>query len=433
MRQRRAKSVRWLVRRHRRRYCRRPVQLSDTITRWTGVAPRAQGPAFLTGIGHGGTHWVAGVFYILLPFITRDLGLSYAEAGSLVAVFHGSAFAANFGSGMVVDVTGRRVVFQILSLVMGALALMAFGLTGSFLVLCLLTVLIGASNNLWHPPSIALLSQTYPANRGYALAVHAMGASLGDTVAPVAAGVLIAALGWQATAGWSGIPALAVAALIAWTLLPSDRPQPGAAKRGSGLAEYVQGVRLIVRDRAVLGLCIMAGFRSMTQNGLYVFLPLYLVNEAGFGPVVMGAAMMMLQLGGVVAGPVAGAVSDRIGRRPVVLAGLSVSTVIIVALTFVDNELVYVAGVSLLGFALFAVRPVVHSWMMDLTPPGMAGSATSLMFGTQSLFSVLMPVLGGIVADRFGLTAVFYLLAATVLVSNTLVYLLPRGEVRARA
>jgi MFS family permease len=146
----------------------------------------------------------------------------------------------------------------------------------------------------------------------------------------------------------------------------------------------------------------------------------------------MGAAMMMLQLGGVVAGPVAGAVSDRIGRRPVVLAGLSVSTVIIVALTFVDNELVYVAGVSLLGFALFAVRPVVHSWMMDLTPPGMAGSATSLMFGTQSLFSVLMPVLGGIVADRFGLTAVFYLLAATVLVSNTLVYLLPRGEVRAR-
>lgn len=407
------------------------MDVSNTITRWTGVAPRAQGPAFLTSIGHGGTHWVAGVFYILLPFITRDLGLSYAQAGLLVATFHGSAFAANFGSGMVVDMSGRRVVFQILSLLMGAFALMAFGLTASFLVLCVLTAFIGASNNLWHPPSIALLSNTYPANRGYALAVHAMGASLGDTVAPVAAGVLIASVGWQSAAGWSGIPALVIAGVIAWLLLPSDRQQSGAAKRGSGFAEYVQGVRLIVRDRAILGLCVMAGFRSMTQNGLYVFLPLYLVHEAGYGPVVMGMAMMMLQLGGVVAGPIAGVVSDRIGRRPVVLAGLSVTTLIIVALTFVENELIYVAGVSLLGFALFAVRPVVHSWMMDLAPTGMAGSATSLMFGTQSLFSVLMPVLGGLVADRFGLTAVFYLLAASVLVSNMLVFLLPRGDARA--
>jgi sugar phosphate permease len=409
------------------------VSVADIITRLTGVAPAAQGPAVLTSIGHGGTHWVAGVFYMLLPFITNDLALSYAQAGLLVAMFHASAFAANFGSGMVVDLSGRRVVFQILSLVMGALALMGFGLTGSFVLLCALTAFIGASNNLWHPPSIALLSHIYPANRGYALSVHTLGASLGDAVAPVAAGVLIATLGWQLAAGWSGVPALAVAGLIAWMLLPADRPSSSAAPRGAGLAEYVQGVRLIVRDRAILGLCLMSGFRSMTQNGLYVFLPLYLVHEAGYGPVVMGAAMMMLQLGGVIAGPLAGVVSDRIGRRPVVMAGLTLTTVVIVALTFVEDERIYVAGVSLLGFALFAVRPVVHSWMMDMSPPGMAGSATSLMFGTQSMFSVLMPVLGGLVADRFGLTAVFYLLAATVLVSNALVWLLPRSEVRPAA
>jgi sugar phosphate permease len=66
---------------------------------------------------------VAAVFYILLPFITRDLDLSYTEAGLLGAVFHGSAFLANFGSGMVVDISGRRVVFLIVSLVSGALAL----------------------------------------------------------------------------------------------------------------------------------------------------------------------------------------------------------------------------------------------------------------------------------------------------------------------
>ena len=407
------------------------MDIAGTLSRWSGVPLRAQGPALLAAVGHGGTHWVAGIFYVLLPFITRDLGLSYAEAGTLVAVFHGAAFVANFGSGMVVDVTGRRVVFQLLSLVAGALALMGFGVAHGFLALCALTALLGASNNLWHPPAIALLSQTYPANRGYALAVHALGANLGDTVAPAVAGVLIAAAGWQATAGWSGVPALIAAALIAAALLPVDRPQPGAPARGAAFGQYLQGLRLIVRDRAILGLCVMAGFRTMTQNGLYVFLPLYLVDGIGAGPVAMGAAMMVLQLGGVVAAPVAGAVSDRIGRRPVVLAGLGVSTVLIAVLTLIRDPLVYAAGVSLLGFALFAVRPVVHGWMMDLAPPGMAGSATSLMFGTQSIFSVVMPVIGGAVADRYGLASVFYLLAASVLVANLVVVVLPREERRA--
>jgi len=134
--------------------------------------------------------------------------------------------------------------------------------------------------------------------------------------------------------------------------------------------------------------------------------------------------MMVLQLGGVFAAPVAGTVSDRIGRRPVVLAGLSVTTVIIAVLTFINNDLLFVAGVSLLGFALFAVRPVVHSWMMDMAPKELAGSATSLMFGTQSMFSVLMPIIGGLLADRYGLTSVFYMLAFTVLVANGIVYLI---------
>ena len=138
------------------------------ISRLTGVHWREQGPAFLVGFGHGGTHWIAAFFYLLLPFITRDLALSYAQAGMLVSVFHLSSLFANFGSGLMVDVTGRRVVFQVDALLIGAGALFAFGVSERLLVLALLVTLIGASNNLWHPPAIAYLSEMYPDNRGYA-------------------------------------------------------------------------------------------------------------------------------------------------------------------------------------------------------------------------------------------------------------------------
>ena len=142
----------------------------------------------------------------------------------------------------------------------------------------------------------------------------------------------------------------------------------------------------------------------------------------------MGVAMMAMQMGGLVAAPLAGAWSDRIGRRPVVLSGLTVTTIVIAAITLIQNYVVLVATISVLGFALFAVRPVVHSWMMDLVPASLSGSATSLLFGTQALLSAAVPPIGGLIADAYGLSAVFYLLAGTMLVANFLVYLLPHQE-----
>jgi len=71
---------------------------------------------------------------------------------------------------------------------------------------------------------------------------------------------------------------------------------------------------------------------------------------------------------------------------------------------------------------------VVHSWMMDLTPQAMAGSATSVMFGSQSLLSGAAPLAGGLIADTWGLAVVFYALAGTMLVANVLVYLLPHHD-----
>ena len=75
---------------------------------------------------------------------------------------------------------------------------------------------------------------------------------------------------------------------------------------------------------------------------------------------------------------------------------------------------------GLLGFALFAVRPVIHGWAMDLTPSQMHGSAVSLLFGTQSAFSLLVPVIGGLVADIWGLSAVFYGLAGAMFIATIL-------------
>ncbi|MDH5558254.1 MAG: MFS transporter [Alphaproteobacteria bacterium] len=383
-----------------------------------------QGPIFLVGMGHGATHWVAATFYILLPFINRDLGFSYAQAGLLVSIFHIASVGANFGSGPLVDVTGRRVLFQILALTLGGGALMAFAAGAGFMWLAAMVVLIGATNNLWHPAAISYLSSRYPKNRGYALSIHALGANLGDAVAPLAAGLLLVFMPWQGTAAVNSLPVFLVAAAL-FLLWRGDRADATNGKPGMGLGDYFAGMGRLLRDRAVLGLCLMAGLRTTAQNGLLMFLPLYLVDVLKADPLETGSVMMAMQVGGILAVVIAGAWSDRIGRRPIVLAGLGASTVTIIGLTLLGGGPFYVAGVALLGFVLFAVRPVVHSWMMDLTPEEMGGSATSLMFGAQAGLSAIVPVAGGIVADIWGLPSVFYLLAALMLLANMTAILLP--------
>jgi hypothetical protein len=59
----------------------------------------------MVGLGHGAIHWVGMVVYVLLPYIRQDLGLSFVEAGTLVAIFHISSTVANIGSGLTVDMT----------------------------------------------------------------------------------------------------------------------------------------------------------------------------------------------------------------------------------------------------------------------------------------------------------------------------------------
>ncbi len=400
----------------------------ESVGRLTGVPWAKQGPAFLVGLGHGATHWMAAFFYLLLPFIAKDIGLSYTDAGLLVSIFHLSSLVANFGSGLMVDITGRRIVFQIVSLIVGGAALLTFGLVSEFLLLTALVILLGVSNNLWHPPAIAFLSDRYPGNRGYALSVHALCANLGDTIAPLAVGALLLILTWQGTAVIGAAPVFLVTLIFALCLFKSDQPDRTGPTNRLEFRHYLAQVGGIARDRTILGLCLMSGMRNIAQNGLYVFLPLYLVNELGSGPLWMGITMTALQVGGLVAAPVAGAWSDRIGRRPVVLAGLTTTTIVIAAMTFAQNDIVLVVAVSLLGFALFAVRPVIHSWMMDLVPREIAGSATSILFGTQALLTMIMMPVGGLIADHYGLHMVFYCLAGTILLANLIVYWLPANR-----
>lgn len=395
----------------------------------SGFKQKGHGLAILVSAGHAATHWNKSLFFILLPYIKTSLLLNYFEVSILVTVLMIGSIFANLAGSIAIDVTGRRVPFQILALISGGMAMAIAGLTNNYLIITFMVLIIGAANFLWHPAAIPYLSNLFPDNKGYVLSIHGIGASLGDMVSPVIAGILLVWLGsWKTTAIASAFPIFVVAIALILFLLPKEKPEFSKNRKGISFEEYINGLKVIIREKSIFSLAVMAGFRATAVNTILMFMPLYLVNNLNFSAIEMGSAMSIMQLGGLFAVMIAGVLSDSLGRRPIITFGLSITTIMVISLLFVSNQAIYVAGIAILGFGMYSVRSVIHSWMMDLTPKHMGASATGLLFVVQALMSSTTPIIGGIIADAFGITAVFYFVALIVLCANAAALLIPKSN-----
>ncbi|HET9471554.1 MAG TPA: MFS transporter, partial [Usitatibacter sp.] len=194
------------------------------------------------------------------------------------------------------------------------------------------------------------------------------------------------------------------------------------------LAEYFRGVPALFRNRGLIVLTASSAFRSMTQNALLTFLPVYLAYEMHYSPFYVGAGMFALQAAGFAATPIAGHLSDRMGRRSVMMTSMAMTAVVLLFMAFAGKSPAFIAFIAVLGFFLYAIRPVMQAWLLETTPRNMGGTSIGILFGAQALGSSVAPLLGGMIADRYGLTATFWFLAFTIVVANLFIVAMPMGE-----
>jgi len=102
--------------------------------------------------------------------------------------------------------------------------------------------------------------------------------------------------------------------------------------------------------------------------------------------------------------------------------------VVLAFMTFAGKSHAFIAFVAVLGFFLYAIRPVLQAWLLETTPKNMGGTSIGILFGAQSLGSSVAPLVAGIIADRFGLLAVFWFLAGTIIVANLFIFWMPKAR-----
>src|SRR3954467_15081284 len=130
---------------------------------------------WLISFGHMLTHWYPATFYLLLPVIGKELGLSYSQIGLIMTCQNLAGAISNIPGGMLVDTVGRKGQLMALSLFWVGFPYLLMSFTNTYWILLLCISLVGIGNNLWHPSAIPTLAQRFPDRKGLVLSVHGMG------------------------------------------------------------------------------------------------------------------------------------------------------------------------------------------------------------------------------------------------------------------
>lgn len=411
--------------------------MSAAIAAPEKAAPRSFREVWLITLGHALTHWYPSTFYLLLPIIGRELGLSYSQIGLIMTCQYVAGAVANIPGGVIVDTVGRKGVLMAISLFWVGFPYLLMGFSHGYLMLLGCVALVGFGNSLWHPTAIPTLARRYPDRKGLVLSIHGMGGNVGDALAPLAVGTLLTWLTWREVVILNVMPGLVMSLLILMmlgTLTMGSKASEGARDDGKvqSLGDYFRGVPALFRNRSLVVLTMSSAFRSMTQNALLTFLPVYLAYEMGYSPLWVGAGMFALQAAGFAASPIAGHLSDTMGRRGVMMASMGMTAVVLVFMAFAGKSHAFIVFIAILGFFLYAIRPVLQAWILETTPKNMGGTSIGILFGAQALGASVAPLIAGMIADRHGLMATFWFLAGTIVVANLFILAMPKGaETRA--
>ena len=361
----------------------------------------------LIATGHGVTHWYAGLLSVILPLMAKDLDFSYTQVGLLMTGRALLGAGGNIATSIAADLGGRRRSILIGSVLGVALCYVCLGWASGLMLVVLFGSLAAMVSNAWHPPAMSLLGETYPERRGYALGWHGMGANLGQSLSPLIVGSMLVMMSWRQALFINIVPGLLMAGLLWWYLpvLDQDRlPRQGKQywnQLKDGLAY----------NPALIKVAVLSVLRTMGQQGLQTFLPLYLAYELDFGPKLVGIGLAVMTLSGSVLEPLSGRLSDRIGRQPVLFISLFCSALVMWGLTQVNGIWAPLLFIGLIGLLHFSLRPIIFAYALDVTPSEIGASTVGFVFSVNQAFSTLSPILIGYLADLYDLRVAFYMFA----------------------
>jgi MFS family permease len=341
------------------------------------------------------------VVVYLFPILIPELGLSNTQAGAIASVLALTWALSTYVLGGVSDRHGRKKVL-IYSGIFFSLMTWMTGAVKSFTGMLVVRGLLGVGEGGVFSASVATLAEiSTPKRRGLNMGIHqAFFPLLGIGLGPIIATQLSLYMPWEWVFFLLGIPGLILTVLLAKLM---REPRKVSVERDAHKSAPLTSV---LKFRNIWVTTVIG---SLFQTGLFVFstfVALYLTQVVGLSLSTTGLIVSGWGFGGFIGMIAVPALSDRWGRKPVLVTCATIYGLLMLAFAlshagpWVMFSILFVAGIFGFGIGplFLAVIP------SESVPSNMTGAAVGVPTGVSELIGgVLMPVIAGGLADLYGL------------------------------
>jgi predicted MFS family arabinose efflux permease len=347
----------------------------------------------------------------LAPYFAPEFHLSHAQVGTLASVIAITWAVSTVVFGALSDRVGRKPVlipavfaFSILS--------WTSGLAHSFHQLLAVRALMGlAEGPTWSIMTALIEESSPPTRRGRNVGLVVSAAALvGLAAAPVLTTQVAARWGWRSAFFVAGIPGLIMGFLL-WKFV-KEPVSPATAHEKPSLSEYAAILRY-----ANIKLCCLGavGFMSWLF-AVNVFAPLYITEVAHESPTTAGFLLGASGLGSFFLGFLLPALSDRWGRKPVLLFMAAISAVVPLAF-LVPGLYVYPLVLAVIVFVANSGQGIASVVLVLVPTESVPAQFRATSIGLATLVGEIVgataaPILAGSLAQRYGLWVTMWLAAA---------------------
>ncbi len=352
----------------------------------------------------------------LLPLLIEKFSLIKTEAG-LLSVFMTAPSLLQPFIGYLADRRSLRV-FVILTPTITALAMSVLGIAPFYWLAAMLLMIAGLSSASLHATGPVLAGRLSANRLGLGMSFWMVGGELGRTFGPLIIVSAISTLGIQRTP-WLAAGGIVISFWMAYQLrhLPARHPESRHA---------LPWKKALTTMRPVLiPLSIILVTRALAFVSVSTFLPTFLTEE-GANLMLAGASLSVLEAAGVVGALLSGPLSDRIGRRPVMVFSLISTSLFIFLLLNLQGWLQFPALLGL-GLGLLSMTPVVMAIVQESFPENRA-LANGIYMAVTFVSSSFATLTVGAIGDLFSLRTAYLLSAVLVLVGLPLLFRLPASR-----
>ena len=344
------------------------------------------------------------MLYPITPiFLTAVLGASPAALGLIEGLAEASASLIKAYSGRWSDRSGRRTPFVWGGYLLAALAKPLIGFAGSWPAVLAARALDRAGKGLRGAPRDALLAEGAPADvLGAALGWHRTMDTLGAALGPILALIYLHNRGQdpaslRALYGWALLPGLAAAAVA----LTVREARSGTVVREAGSEPSQSTGQLDGFWRAIAAWTV---FAAVNSSDAFLLLK---AESSGLGLEATIGLYCAYNLVCAGASPYLGGLSDRIGRKPVLVGGLIAFAAVYAAMGFATGPWQFGTLFLIYGLYMAATDGVGKAFALDFAGPEGKASAVGVWNAASGAAALVASVAAGALWTAFGPAAAF--------------------------